>query len=641
MQAVEPEIVQVIVGTAGHVDHGKTALVRLLTGCDTDRLPEEKERGLSIDLGFAPCRLPGNRVVGIVDVPGHEDFIRNMVAGAASVDVLMLVVAADDGIMPQTVEHLRIVKLLRTAKVMAVITKIDLVEPDVLEVVKEEVAEFLARSGFSGAPVVLMSNVTGTGLREVRRTLDELIRVVARVQSPSAFRMPIERVFSAKGYGTVVTGIPVSGTVQPGDSVELHPAGARYDVRAIQAYRHDIAVGPPNSCVAVNLRDLDSETVARGMTLAYPGVYKSTTSAIASIGNVSDSLKLPGRSEVKFHAGTSRVGAMARLVGSPSLGPGEESFLLLKLEEPVVLAAGDRYIIRILNPHTTLGGGVVLSTGELSLRRPPPDLADLLAKALDAANRGDYFACEYLAGPQAVFSRGELLRLTQMIPSAAERALKDKTLSGEIADLGGGSFMVREKARAIAASLKKELARYHRGNPYAWGMEPSHACRIAGVDQRAFAKLADLICADGDMAVRHGRLALAEFRPALSAQQMQLKERVKEMVDRAGLSAAARGNILEELCVGEADMKLITRILADEGSVKVVGTHLMQLSLFEECRRKLVDLFATKAVVTIPEFRAVTGVSRNLAVAILEVFDAEGFTHRVSEGRVLVKPKSR
>ncbi|MBN1256088.1 MAG: selenocysteine-specific translation elongation factor, partial [Planctomycetes bacterium] len=440
-----PELLPLMAGTAGHVDHGKSALVKLLTGCEMDRHPEAKLRGLTIDLGFAPLRLPGNRMLGIIDVPGHEDFIRNMVAGAASMDILMLIVAADDGIMPQTLEHLRIAKTLSTPRVMAVISKIDLVSPEKLALVRQEVKAFLAALGIVDSPIVAVSNITLDGLEEVRQTLQEMVEGIAERSDPRAFRMYVERVFSVKGYGTIVAGIPITGELQVGDEVQLLPGGSIHPVRAIQSYKFGVNTATPKVCAAINLRGLEVKDAHRGMTLAAPGIYQPTDSAIIRFTSEHEKQILKRVTRVKFHSGTNAVNASLKLLSEEKLGYRETCYAQVSFAEPAVLASGDRYIIRSLSPVDTIGGGVILSTRTHRLRRSELGLLDRLQQAASAVKEGDFFASELLAGSQAIVSNAQALNLTQCSGQTAEKRIKDAIASGLLYDLGGGALLVKER----------------------------------------------------------------------------------------------------------------------------------------------------------------------------------------------------
>lgn len=622
------EIVPAMVGTAGHVDHGKTSLVKLLTGCDTDRLKEEKERGLTIDLGFAPCRLPGNRLVGIVDVPGHEDFIRNMVAGAASIDILMLVVAADDGVMPQTREHLQIVRLLRTARVMAALTKIDLVDADTRRLAQEETAEFLARSGFPDAPVLPVSNRTLEGIGGVRNCLRDMVDDIAKRPDRRSFRMNVERVFSVKGYGTVATGIPISGRLAPGETAELVNAGTRHAVRAVQTYRQNADAAVAGACAALNLRDLPAERVERGLTLAAPGAYAAATTLVARVANVSEGMTLKRLAKVKFHSGTAVTQARVKLLTAEALPPGGEAFAHLRLEQPLVAAAGDRFVLRSLAPVATCAGGVVLAAGVERLKRGERGLADRLRRAAAAAEAGRYAECALLAGTEATADGAQLALLSQGLPAAEAAG------DGVLLPLGGECWLVREKLPELQKAAEAALRNYHAKHPYVWGMEPGAVCKLLKVPAGAFKNLAKELCARGELKFWHGRLALAEFAPALNAAQIELRETILRLATEGGINAPAVGNIAKEYGPAKADLRLVTRLLTEEGLLLQVGPNLLLRDTAEDCRRKFLEIWRNRSIVTLNDFRTATGAGRNLAVALLESFDAASFSRREGDGRV-------
>ena len=631
-----PEILHAIVGTAGHVDHGKTSLVKNLTGCETDRLPEEKARGMSIDLGFAPCLLHGRRLVGIVDVPGHKDFIRNMVAGAASIDVLLLVVAADDGIMPQTREHMQIVKLLRDLQVMVALTKIDRVSPDMLAVARQDVAAFLAEVGFPDAPIIPVSNQTLEGTSEIRETIDLLVeRVRQRPPEERAFRMNIERIFSLKGYGTVVSGIPVSGQIGVGDPVELLPPGKTLTVRTIQNYRLEADRAFANCCTAINLRDIAPELLSRGMTLGAPGVYRATRELIATVCNCSTDQPLARRCEARLHTGTAAVEISLKLLEGESLGPGREALAHLILAEPLVMATGDRFILRDAAASQTLGGGVVLSTGAQRFRRRESP-APRFTHARQAVAAGDVLLGALLAGPDAIVRTDELARLTQCPASAHQTRIDDAIRRGQVVDLGGGAWGIAGRQAEPATVLAKALESYHRQNPYSWGMSPAHACQTLGLEARSFTGLAHWLGGAGGLTVKHGALALASFQPRISERLGRLREQILDQISHAGVLGPARGNLMEELGIAEADMQVLAKLLLEDGTIVMLDGNFMLRTVYDDCRRKLVTLFEQAKVVEMNAFRAAIGANRKLTVAMLDAFDAEGLTRRVPTGRVLV-----
>ena len=638
-----PEILHAIVGTAGHVDHGKTELVKRLTGFDTDRLPEEKARGMSIDLGFAPYVLSDGGVVGIVDVPGHRDFIRNMVAGAASIDVLVLVVAADDGIMPQTDEHMRIVQLLRTPRVMAAVTKIDLVGDEARERARRDVETFMGRMGYPGAATVLVSSRTGEGLDEARCTLERLVHEAVEIlgqgeHSSRAFRMNVEHVFTIKGHGTVVTGIPLAGEVSLDDTLELLPAGAETGIRAIQTYKYDVRRASSNACTALNLRDVGAESIRRGMTLAAPGAFEATIALVGTLRNATDTVVIRRREQVRFHAGTSVTSASLRLIGVDRLEPGRQAFVHAKLEDPVVLAAGDRFVIRSSTAAFTLGGGAVLTSRARPMRRRVPEVEASLERARESLDRGDLLGAALAASFDSVLGRSDLIRLTQSTADAAQAAIERKQQQGMLVALGEG-WLVRVRLGDLAARIEMALVAHHRANPHAWGMTAAHAAKILGIGPKDFDRFAEELSRFGDrIVVQHGCLALRGHRPALSEQQLRAKDELARRVKAAGVHPPARGDLAAALPLSQSEMNLLVRLLCDEGAVTVLRTHVVATEVLDRCRERLLALFFERPVVDVNAFRAATGVSRRVAVEMLEAFDARSLTRRVDDGRVLIRP---
>ncbi len=630
-----PEIIPIMIGTSGHVDHGKTSLVKLLTGCDTDRLREEKARGMTIDLGFAPCKFPGNRLAGIVDVPGHEDFIRNMVAGAASIDILLLVVAADDGVMPQTREHLQIIRLLRLPRIMAVITKTDIVDPEMTELVCDDVQELLREAGFPGSPVVPLSNKTFDGIDDVRKALYAIMDSVEVKQDEGAFRMNIERVFSVKGYGTVVTGIPVSGKLAVGEKAEVVNTAHPCTVRAVQTYKQESAAATAGACAAINLRDLDEDAVSRGLTLGAPGCYRATASLLATVRNVSDTYLLKNGGKARFHSGTGVTQVSAKFIGGESLKPGEETFVHLKLSEPLTLAAGDRFVLRSLSPVTTFAGGSVLSPDDYLVKRKSPGLLARLERARGFVRAGDYPACALLAGKNALLAAGEMKlacnREEPCLRQTIDRLVADNLLT----PLANDGWLVVERLPEISATVTALLARYHKSNQYAWGMDPALLCKQFGIGEPGFKRLAKVLCDDGEFKLQHGRIALRDFAPGLSAAQIELREHILQLATEGGINAPASGNILKELAVSKTDLKLVTRLLTEERLIVPIGPNLLLRETVQRCREIFLELCEKNGSVGLKEFRDACGGGRNLAVALLEFFDSAGFSRRRDDVRTV------
>jgi selenocysteine-specific elongation factor len=634
-----PGIVPVMVGTAGHVHHGKSSLVKLLTGCDTMRLPEERRRALTIELGYAPCTLGGNRLVGIVDVPGHEDFIRTMVAGASCIDVLLLVVAADDGPMPQTLEHLSIVATLRSPRAIAVVSKIDLVTPERAVAVADEVRVLLTRAGFPDAPVLCASNRSGDGMEHVYEALEQAVAGAAlRPADPRAFRLDVERAFSATGHGTVATGVARCGAAAIGDALEVLPAGHATQLKGAQAYRHLTERVGPGTCTALNLRDLPDQAVGRGMTIALPGVYGTAGAAVVWLHNVSGDLALRRRQEVRLHAGTADSVALARLLDVDALAPGAGAAAVLSPREALVLAAGDRVLLRLLSPPRTVAGGVVLA---IRSGDPGRDERDLGARALLAhacLGRGDLLGSALHGGPEPIVTDAEVLRLTQLPPAAARPAVTAYADLIPLGRRGGGApshWLFQPRLGEVVQRLDVLLQDFHRTQPNVPGMPPVQVAEALHLPAACAEALLPALVGPV-LALRHGLLARTGFAPALPPRLADLRQRVLTRIIAAGVAAPARGNLLTELACAEIDLDTVSKLLVAEGEARQIGANLMHAPVLERCRGILLGLFATAPAVELPAFRAATGLSRNLGVEVLEIFDREGLTRRQGQVRMLI-----
>ncbi|MCL4159014.1 UNVERIFIED_CONTAM: hypothetical protein GTU68_011548, partial [Idotea baltica] len=364
------EIQPIVIGTAGHIDHGKSTLVRALTGIDPDRLKEEKARGLTIDLGFAPLTLPDGRLVGIIDVPGHERFIKNMVAGASGIDLVVLVVAADDGVMPQTREHLSIMGLLGVKRGMIVLTKIDIVDEEMVELAEEDVRETVAGTFLEDAPIYRVSAISGEGFESFKGELFEAAGKVEPRAADGVFRMPIQRVFTSKGFGTVVTGIPLSGSVNVGDTLEILPGGMRGKVRGIQAYKQKADSARAGHSTAINISDVSHKEVKRGCVASAPGFYRAARLIGARLTMLPHlDRPLQNRAAIRLHTGTIEAVGEVILLDAAELQPGDTGLVQIRLEEPVVCAPGDAFILRLASPLMSLGGGKILEESRFRLKR--------------------------------------------------------------------------------------------------------------------------------------------------------------------------------------------------------------------------------------------------------------------------------
>jgi len=627
-----------IVGTAGHIDHGKSSLVRALTGIDPDRLEEEQVRGMTIDLGFAPYAHASGATVGMIDVPGHERFIRNMVAGASSVDLALLVVAADDGVMPQTREHLAILQLLGVSRGMVALTKVDLVDPELVELAHEELLEFLAGTFLEGAPIVPVSAVTGAGMDVLRSTLDGLLDEVQPHVPEGVFRLPVQRVFTVKGHGLVATGVPVSGVVRPGESLEVVRSGARARVRAVQAYGQSREQGQAGHSTALNLTGLSLDDLRRGDVLASLDAFRASRFLALSYEHVSGDVALQPRHPVRVHVGTAEVMGRAVMLQSETLPQGSELAgqaalaLQLRLEEPVCSVAGDRVLLRDAASMRVLGGGTVLALtdgrlkrdkqrvlGELSAREAALGDVPALAQAVLAA-----------AGVRAV-PADELALECGVSSEALSLALRATVEQGDPV-CAGSLYVAAAALQVIGDELVQRLKRAHRARPLLdWadrmellaGQPWSDAVARAAMEHDARIETSS-----------GGRVRRRGHQGRMNEELSAAKHRIVSALLQAGACPPVIGPELS--LVSEQDTAALVEHLRHEGELLAAGPHLFHRDVMARMQRLLVEhADARDGAIDIPVLRDELGTTRKYLIPLLEAFDAAGWTVRHGDRRVL------
>jgi selenocysteine-specific elongation factor len=620
----------VIVGTAGHIDHGKSQLVKYLTGTDPDRLKEEKERGITIELGYVFMPLPQGGLLAFIDVPGHENFIRQMVAGTATVDCFLLVVAADEGIMPQTREHLDILKLLGVHRGVVAVTKCDLVDSEMQELVEVEIEELFEDSEFQGTPVYRVSSLTGEGMDELRDALVRMAMDTGQRQTGDRFRLDIDRVFVLEGFGTIVAGTAISGTVKPGQEVELMPGGGRYRVREIRVNsRNDVPEGTAGDRIALNLVGLAKEDVDRGSCIAEPGYLQARDSLDTSFTMVGSAPPLKRYQRVRFHTGTAEVMARAVPVEGDSVAPGMTEYVHFQLESQVAALPGDRFVIRSYSPIITIGGGTILETGTRKVRRKysgervshlevleTGSLDDILLELVEDSGTEGVTAAEASEGtPYTVQEVLERMRILEE--------------EGSIVTSGKGDSTRAVKGSAVedaAGRLLNSLARHHERSPVSPGIPLSEPSRILkGYPQWLVRTILERLQSSGQIQKRGERLALAEHPPEIPDKYREAVRRVMEEVDGAG----DKGMQLSDIRDGEIAGALVERSdlhLLAEG---IVVTGSMSEKLFDRAREGFRD------GLTLAELRDLMGVSRKDALRWAELFDSLGWTVRRGDRRFL------
>jgi selenocysteine-specific elongation factor len=615
----------VIAGTAGHIDHGKTALVRALTGIDTDRLEEEKRRGISIDIGFAHLDLAPDVRVGFVDVPGHERFVKNMLAGVSGIDLVLLVIAADESIKPQTREHFEICRLLGLRKGLVAITKADLVDDDILDLVRMEVEEFVKGSFLEGAPVVVTSAETGAGLDELRARLAELARDVQAKDASRPFRLPVDRAFSIRGFGTVLTGTLLAGSVAREDEVELHPGGRRLRVRGVQVHNEPAERAYAGQRTALNVSGIEASEVKRGMVLAAPGLFRAVDRIDCRLDLLASAKPLKQRTPVHFHIGTAEVEAEVRLLDAARLAPGSSGYVRVALRDPVLALPGDRFIVRMFSPVATIGGGVVLDT-----RPPRVDPAERLA-VLERGSVAERVALLVREAPYGI-DLAELIARTGLPAAELEplAALRQPQTW----------FIDAERLRTLSARVRETLGEFHRANPLAPGM-PKEALRAAvmpeppkGAPYEAPAFVLDVLLGN-DVVADGETVRLAKHRVVLKQEEERAAEEIERLFYEAGLTAPAMADALAKSGIGTARARAVLQMLLKKGTlVRVAEDLAVHRAAIDALVERLSALQGRR--ISVGEFKDFAGVSRKYAIPLLEYLDRSRVTRREGDLRVVL-----
>ena len=630
----------VVIGTAGHIDHGKTTLVEKLTGINPDRLPEEKERGMTIDLGFSRFALPSGQRVGIVDVPGHERFVKNMVAGATGIDAVLLVVAADDGVMPQTREHLEIMGLLDLRHGLIALTKIDLVDRDLRDLVVEDVRQTVKGTFLEKASIVPVSSATGEGINGLRAELSRLASSIEPREATGVFRMPIQRVFSAKGFGTVVTGIPVSGRAAIGDTLEVVPLGATGRVRGIHAYGEATDLSRAGHSSALNLSDLDYKEVHRGMVLAQPDYFQATSMVEARFHHLKRALRpLQHLSEIRFHTGTAEILGRIHLLEQKTLAPGESALVQFRLEEPVVVAPGDRFVARLHSPMETLGGGEVLDSSRHRLKSGKSFVIEGLLKKEEAlSSRRLQIVNALSAGGFTVVSEKDVAMASGMSQEEARTLVAELAAESTLVPSSrGGLWMLRARFDEAIARSRKEAESFFAKNPRRLLMERVH---LRGALKAHDAFFQDLLAAlDRDGIARTVRGEFLEWtghKPRLSPKEQSARDELVKALGASPLMPPSPREAAQARGIDDATARAVTELLVEEGEiVKIAEDVYFHRDALEEARRRLRQLLEKEGSMTASSAKTVLASSRKYVIPLLEHFDREGFTMRHGDVRQL------
>jgi selenocysteine-specific elongation factor len=633
-------IKHVIVGTAGHIDHGKSSLVEALTGTNPDRLEEEKRRGITLDLGFAFLELEGVRL-GLVDVPGHERFVRNMLAGAGGIDLVLLVIAADEGIKLQTREHFEICSLLGIPRGIIAITKSDLVDADTLGLVRLEIEEFVRGSFLENAPLVPVSSRSGAGLDELKAVLRRAAQEVAAKDATQNFRLPIDRSFAMKGFGTVVTGTLISGAVKLEEEVELYPVRKRLRVRGLHSGGKQIERAVAGQRTAVNLAGIEHEEITRGMVLAPAGLFDATQRVDARVTLLGSAPPLKNRARVHFHQGTAEAIAEVILLtdAGGELAAGGSAFAQLRLDKPLLLLPGDRFILRRFSPVVTIGGGTVLDARAPRHKRKDATVAPFLG-VLEHGTREEILGALVEAAPRGM-TLPEIVARTGWIESEARAVAEKLAAVKRVRILGSAPIVVApaEAVAACAAAIRKAVETFHRANPLLPGIPKQELRARAGRARVEIfeAALSDLVAARtlvvaGDLVGQAGR------EIALSAQESRAKELIEREFESAGLTVPGFATVLAKLPVdAPRAQKILQILLREKVLVKVSSDLVFHRNTLLKLREMLAKYRKERgARLPITVFKELTGITRKYAIPLLEYLDREQVTRRAGDERVIL-----
>ena len=628
----------VIVGTAGHIDHGKTALVKALTGIDADRLEEEKRRGITIDIGFAHLELnapSGEKLrLGFVDVPGHERFVRNMLAGIGGIDVVLLIIAADEGIKPQTREHFDICRLLSVRHGITVLTKSDAVDADTLEVVRLEVEDFL-RGSFLDAgqsPVIAVSSLTAAGLEELKAALVAVASQVATKDAAAFARLPIDRVFTMKGFGTVITGTLVSGAIRKEEELEVFPAGRRVRVRGVQVHGASADKALAGQRTALNLAGASTEELSRGMMLAPPDTFRPTSRVDALVSLLPTAKPLKDGARVHFHVYTMETIAEVRLYGTKQIKPGEEQYAQLRLADPTLLLPGDRFILRQFSPVVTIAGGAVADALPLAKAK---DAADFLHGLKDASPTAILQARIARRGRQGI-SLAQATAETGWRHDLILRELNDSLKNGSVRRIED-TLVAGPVFQQLAAEVSSAVTAFHEANPLVPGIAKEALREKVRISAEVLAAILEASIQNKRLAVA-GELVHAPGRGVtMKDDEAESKRTIEQAFSSAGLKVPALYEVIAGLKIDKTRaQKIVTLLLRDKVLIKLSDELVFHQSALLDLRRKIVALKASTPKIDVGRFKDLTGVSRKYAIPLLEYLDRERVTKRVGDERIIL-----
>jgi len=631
---------QVILGTAGHIDHGKTSLIKALTGIDTDRLKEEKERGITIELGFAHLKLPSGQLLGIVDVPGHEKFVKNMVAGATGIDLVALVIAADEGVMPQTKEHLEICKLLDVKSGMVVLTKIDMVDGAWLDLVREDVTAYLSGTFLESAPVIEVSSVTGDGIEDLVKAIDDLVKWIPERDPGNFFRMPIDRVFTMKGFGTVVTGTTVSGSINIGDDVTVYPQGLSSRIRGIQVHNYETDHASAGLRTAINLQGAEKAQILRGNILAAKDSLKSTYMVDVELELLPSSpRRLKNRAKARFHSGTTEIISTVVLLDRDELEQGDSCYGQIRLDEPTSVLFGDRFILRSYSPVRTIGGGKILNALPLKMKRFSKSALNELA-LLNSGTLQEKIEEFTRMGRFNGKEVNELHFLTNSSKTKLDEAINALLAKKKIIQYyrENGTFIHSEYLEKATNEIISTLTKFHNDFPLKAGLlkEELRSRTEGSRNQRLFNFIISKLIRDDTVVQEKEILRLKGHKVTLARDQEAVRRQIEEAYLKAGLQPPYFKELNDRLSE-KTGLDLLEVMVKDGILIKVKEDLYFHRDVMGDLGKRLIAFLKEKGEISTPQFKEMTGVSRKYTIPIIEYFDRSQVTVRVGDNRVLRK----
>lgn len=631
-----------IIGTAGHVDHGKTCLIQALTGIDTDRLKEEKKRGITIELGFAWMDFPGGERVGIVDVPGHEKFVKNMLSGVGGMDLVMLVVAADEGIMPQTVEHLDILSILGIRHGVIVITKTDLADPELVELVEEDIRELTKDTFLENAPVIPVSVYKNQGIHRLKETLYQIYKKLPDHKETRAFRLPVDRVFSLKGFGTIVTGTLLGGNIKKDQEAYLYPENLPVKIRSIQVHETGVDKAHAGQRVALNLPDRKKEEIHRGDVVAckntmYPSMMADV--ALSVLRHTERTVK--NGSRVHVYHGTKELLGKVILLDREELKAGETCYAQLRLEEETVMEKGDRFVIRFYSPAETIGGGCILDACPRKRKRHDKNALEAcrikekgtkeeMLELSVREHRGRFFTLDELAGRNSL-DRSGLAGLAQ--------ALVQK---GRLIQLEEKVFIHREEMDFYQKKAEKILNDFHRAFPLKQGMGIEEMrSRMNLGNPKVTDQILEVLKADKIIKEEQGTISKKRFKVVLKEDEDAIVKEILTHYEAAGFAPLSTELYLKEHKNQKKFKPVFISLLNKKSLIRLDEQYCVHQEWYEKAKEAFREMAKTKDKILLGEYRDYLGCSRKVAVALLEHFDKNGFTKKTEEGRILKNSVSK